>query len=45
VTYKCTALYNPAGERSVNPLDPKLGIRWLVDDPILSEKDRNAPVL
>lgn len=45
VSYKGTALYNPAGERSVNPLDPTLGIRWLVDDPILSEKDRNAPHL
>ncbi len=42
VSYKCTALYNPAGEGSVNPLDPELGIRWLVDDPILSEKDRAA---
>lgn len=45
VSYKCTALYNPAGERSVNPLDSTLGIRWLVDAPILSEKDRNAPHL
>lgn len=42
VSYKCTALYNPAGEGSVNPLDPALGIRWLVDQPTMSEKDRNA---
>lgn len=42
VSYKCTALYNPAGEIGINPLDPELGIRWLIDNPILSEKDAKA---
>jgi dTDP-4-dehydrorhamnose 3,5-epimerase len=45
VVYKCTALYNPSGEVGVNPLDPELGIRWLIDTPILSDKDANAPML
>ncbi|MEY2719711.1 MAG: hypothetical protein RLZZ273_1077 [Bacteroidota bacterium] len=45
VVYKCTALYNPAGEVGINPLDPDLGIRWLVDAPVLSDKDANAPGL
>jgi len=45
VVYKCTALYNPSGEIGINPLDPDLGIRWLVDTPILSDKDMNAPKL
>lgn len=45
VVYKCTALYNPRGEIGINPLDPDLGIRWLVDTPILSDKDMNAPKL
>ncbi len=45
VVYKCTALYNPSGEIGINPLDPDLGIRWLVDTPILSDKDMNASKL
>lgn len=45
VSYKCTALYNPAGEGAINALDPSLGIRWLIDDPVMSEKDRNAQLL
>lgn len=45
VVYKCTALYNPAGEVGINPLDPELGIRWLIDNPLLSEKDAKAPGL
>jgi dTDP-4-dehydrorhamnose 3,5-epimerase len=45
VVYKCTAVYNPAGESSVNPLDPSLAISWKTGNPILSDKDRNAPFL
>lgn len=45
VVYKCTALYNPSGEIGINPLDPDLGIRWIIDTPILSDKDANAPML
>ncbi|MBS1562045.1 MAG: dTDP-4-dehydrorhamnose 3,5-epimerase [Bacteroidetes bacterium] len=45
VHYKCTAIYNPSGERSVDPLDPALHIRWKTDAPLLSDKDRLAPTL
>jgi len=30
---------------SVNWSDPKVGINWLIDNPILSERDRNTPLL
>ncbi|MBI2794673.1 MAG: dTDP-4-dehydrorhamnose 3,5-epimerase [Ignavibacteria bacterium] len=45
VIYKCTAIYNPLGEGSINPLDPALGIKWFVTDAILSERDAKAPPL
>lgn len=43
--YKCTAIYNPATEGSIRWDDPEIGIEWPVKDPILSEKDANAPSL
>ena len=45
VQYKCTALYNPAGDRAILYSDPDIGIDWPVDDPIVSDKDRKAPTL
>ena len=45
VVYKCTAYYNAAGEGSINPLDPALGITWQTDAPIVSDRDRAAPPL
>ncbi|MCU0329732.1 MAG: dTDP-4-dehydrorhamnose 3,5-epimerase [Candidatus Kapabacteria bacterium] len=44
VLYGCTEAYNPAGERAINPLDPTLRIDWGIDAPILSDKDRGAPL-
>lgn len=41
-TYKCTALYNKADERSILYNDPDLNIDWKVDNPKVSEKDLNA---
>ena len=32
-------------QKSVNPLDPKLNIDWLSDNPILSDRDRKALLL
>jgi dTDP-4-dehydrorhamnose 3,5-epimerase len=32
-------------QTSVNWSDPKIGINWLVDNPILSERDKNTPLL
>ncbi len=37
--YKCTDVYNPAGEGSVIWNDPDLNIPWPVQDPELSAKD------
>lgn len=45
VEYKCTTLYDPAGEFSVAWNDPQLAIPWPVDEPILSAKDAAAPRL
>lgn len=43
--YKADDYYAPEYDRSIRWDDPELGITWCVDDPILSEKDRNAPFL
>ena len=43
--YKCTDFYRPPAEFSVLWNDPDIGIEWPVDNPELSEKDRNAPRL
>jgi len=43
--YKCTAPYNPDGDRSIRWNDPALGIDWPVDDPVLSDRDAAAPLL
>ena len=37
--YKCTALYNPATERTLLWNDPDLDIDWPLTDPIVSDKD------
>jgi dTDP-4-dehydrorhamnose 3,5-epimerase len=45
VEYKCTAVYYKEDELGVLWNDPEIGIEWPIVDPILSEKDRNAPPL
>lgn len=46
VTYKCTTYYAPEHERSLLWNDPALAISWPpVREVLLSDKDRNAPVL
>jgi dTDP-4-dehydrorhamnose 3,5-epimerase len=45
VEYKCTAVYNPAGELGIAWDDPAIGIEWPVAAPILSERDRRHPRL
>lgn len=42
--YKCTNVYNKASEGSIRWNDPALGIDWKLEDPILSEKDKKAPL-
>ncbi len=45
VSYKVTALYSKEHDRAIRWSDPEIGISWPIKDPILSEKDRNAPLL
>ncbi len=41
-SYKCSSYYHAAAEGSLLWNDPTLGINWQIEDPIISEKDRNA---
>jgi dTDP-4-dehydrorhamnose 3,5-epimerase len=41
--YKCTQVYNKQSETSISWCDPDLGIDWGLDNPMVSEKDKNAP--
>ena len=43
--YKCSAPYNAKADAGVRWNDPEIGIKWPVDEPTLSEKDKNAPLL
>jgi len=41
--YKCTNFYNRESESSIIWNDPDLNIEWDIDDPLISEKDLQAP--
>lgn len=43
--YKCTDYYYPEDEGSLRWDDPEIGIAWPLEQPILSNKDANAPYL
>ncbi len=43
--YKCSDVYAPETEIVVAWNDPAIGIDWPVADPLLSDRDRNAPTL
>lgn len=43
--YKCTHAYHPRSDRSLRWNDPDMAIDWGVATPLLSDKDRNAPLL
>jgi dTDP-4-dehydrorhamnose 3,5-epimerase len=42
IEYKCTDYYDPADELRIAWDDPSIGIRWPVENPVLSENDRRA---
>jgi len=44
-TYKCTAFYDPAAERTIAWDDPDIGVDWPVHRPVMSERDAAAPRL
>lgn len=44
-TYKCTDIYNPLAEGGIIWNDPDIGIAWPIENPVLSEKDSNYPLL
>ena len=39
VIYKCTSLYDSSDDRGVAWNDPRIGIEWPVDEPVVSAKD------
>lgn len=43
--YKVDNLYAPDYDRSIRFDDPDIGVAWGVENPILSQKDLNAPLL
>ena len=45
VAYKLSSLYDPATEAGIAWDDPDVGVAWPLDEPQISERDRNAPRL
>ena len=43
--YKVDNLYSRECDRSVRFDDPAIGVEWGIENPILSQKDENAPLL
>lgn len=45
VAYKVDEFYSKHHDRSIKYNDPEIGVEWGIDDPILSDKDKFAPLL
>lgn len=43
--YKVDEYYSPENDRSIRFDDPEIGIDWNTKNPIVSDKDKNAPFL
>lgn len=43
--YKCSEFYAPSDEGGILWSDPDIGIEWLIQEPIVSEKDAKYPRL
>jgi dTDP-4-dehydrorhamnose 3,5-epimerase len=41
--YKCTKVYNKESERSIRWNDPDINIKWGIEEPVISERDKSAP--
>ena len=44
LNYLVDAYYNPDDELGVRWDDPAIGAQWLIDQPLLSQRDRNNPL-
>lgn len=45
VTYLVSSSYDPATEAGIRWDDPQVAVEWPVEDPLLSDRDREAPAL
>lgn len=45
VCYKCSTYYHKQSERGIIWNDPQIGVEWEINEPILSDKDKNQPTL
>jgi dTDP-4-dehydrorhamnose 3,5-epimerase len=45
VHYKLSSLYDPATEAGIAWNDPEVDVEWPISDPVLSDRDREAPRL
>ena len=45
VLYQMSEFFHPASARGIRWDDPVLALRWPMDNPILSDKDRGYPLL
>ena len=43
--YLVSEEYDPAREFTISPFDPDLGVDWGVENPVLSDRDRDAPTV
>lgn len=43
--YKADNFYAPASDRNIRWNDPEIGVKWGIENPILSDKDQKAPFL
>ncbi len=43
--YKADNYYNYESDRSIRFDDPEIGVDWGIENPVLSDKDKNAPLL
>ncbi len=44
IAYKVDEFYSPENDRSICFCDPEFGVEWGITDPVLSEKDKKAPL-